>query len=50
MGIYILNLYSDKIFRIHRLCDEGTYELVWEGSFPENVPKNMSVNDFELIE
>lgn len=48
--IYILNLYSDKIFRIHRLCDEGTYELVWEGSFPENVPKNMSVNDFELIE
>ena len=48
--IYILNLYSDKIFRIHRLCNEGTYELVWEGSFPENIPKNMFVNDFELIE
>ena len=48
--IYILNLYSDKMFRIHHLCNEGIYELIWEGPFPENISKNMMVNDFELIE
>lgn len=47
--IYILNLFSDRMFRIHRLCDGGKYELVWAGRMPENIPKNMSVNDFALL-
>lgn len=48
--ILVLNLYRDGMFRIHRLCGDGAYELVWEGALPEGIPQNMVVNDFELLE
>lgn len=48
-NINILNLYRDKMFRIHRLCSDGTYELLWQGALPKDAPENMLVNDFRLI-
>ena len=47
-NIYILNLFRDKKLRIHKLLDNGNYELYWEGELP-NIPKNTFLNSFEII-
>lgn len=47
--IYILSLFKDKYFRIHKLLNDGTYELFWEGKLMEDLRKDMLINSFEII-
>lgn len=47
--IYILSLFKDKYFRIHKLLNDGTYELVWEGKLMENLDTDLLINSFEII-
>ena len=47
--IYILSLFKDKYFRIHKLLNDGTYELFWEGKLMENLDTKLLINSFEII-
>lgn len=47
--IYILSLFDDKYFRIHKLLSNGTYEPIWEGKLTENLDTDLLINSFEII-
>ena len=47
--IYILSLFQDKYLRIHKLLNNGTYELVWEGKLMDDLENDMLINSFEII-
>ena len=47
--IYILSLFDDKYFRIHKFLNNGTCELVWEGKLTGNLDTDLLINSFEII-
>lgn len=48
--IYILNLFPNKTLKIHKLLDNATYELIWEGRLPTIKRHDLFINTFEILD
>lgn len=50
-NIYIGNAYTDGKLRIHKLNDDGIFELYWESkeTLPDMQKRDMGINTFEII-
>lgn len=48
-NIYILNLFPEGKLTIHKLLEDSTYELLWEGQMPKDVSKKTYLNTFEIL-
>lgn len=47
--IYVLNLYKDDMFKIFQLKNNGNYQMIWQGEFPQDISTNLFVNSFEIL-
>lgn len=48
-NIYILNIFPNKVLKIHKLLEDSTYELFWQGNLPDIKRKDMFINTFKIL-
>lgn len=48
-SIYILNLFPKDKLTIHKLLEDSTYQLIWEGRLPDNIRSDTFLNTYEII-